>query len=165
VEVFIRGLYPEPLVERDVVSLYPSAARLQPLPHEKTKWVHVTTVDEVHTLEGLRIGRTGALLGVAGGFLPARQYAPACQRQAGPGAAVPLRGAWRAGAGAVVPSGGRPHRLPDEAPTAGRHYTPLLYTPLLKEAGGVRAILEHLGLPPAGARRAPARGPPQAAWC
>ncbi|WP_395856084.1 transposase [Cystobacter fuscus] len=35
----------------------------------------------------------------------------------------------------------------------------------VKEAGGVRAILEHLGLPPAGARRAPARGPPQAAWC
>ncbi|WP_395817576.1 hypothetical protein [Archangium minus] len=50
-EVFIRGLYPAPLVERDVVSLYPSAARHQPLPHEKTKWVHVTTADEVHTLE------------------------------------------------------------------------------------------------------------------
>jgi hypothetical protein len=30
---------------------------------------------------------------------------------------------------------------------------------------GVRAILEHLGLPTAGARWAPARGPPQAAWC
>jgi hypothetical protein len=52
VEVFIRGLYPSSLVERDVVSLYPSAARLQPLPHEKTKWVSVTTVDEVHALEG-----------------------------------------------------------------------------------------------------------------
>jgi hypothetical protein len=35
----------------------------------------------------------------------------------------------------------------------------------VKEAGGVRAILEHLGLPTAGARLAPARGPPQAAWC
>ena len=35
----------------------------------------------------------------------------------------------------------------------------------VNEAGGVRAILEHLGLPPAGARLAPARGPPQAAWC
>ncbi|WP_233262300.1 transposase zinc-binding domain-containing protein [Vitiosangium sp. GDMCC 1.1324] len=33
------------------------------------------------------------------------------------------------------------------------------------EAGGGRAILEHLGLPSAGARLAPARGPPQAAWC
>ncbi|WNG42333.1 ATP-dependent helicase HrpA [Archangium violaceum] len=35
----------------------------------------------------------------------------------------------------------------------------------VKEAGGVRAIVEHLGLPRAGARQAPARGPPQAAWC
>ncbi|WP_164002973.1 transposase [Pyxidicoccus caerfyrddinensis] len=35
----------------------------------------------------------------------------------------------------------------------------------VKEAGGVRAILEHLGLPTAGARLAPARGPPQAAGC
>ena len=32
----------------------------------------------------------------------------------------------------------------------------------VKEAGGVRAILEHLGLPAAGARLAPARGPPPA---
>ncbi|MFE8599814.1 hypothetical protein [Archangium violaceum] len=32
-------------------------------------------------------------------------------------------------------------------------------------SGGVRAILEHLGLPMASARLAPARGPPQAAWC
>ncbi|HEX8698141.1 MAG TPA: transposase, partial [Myxococcaceae bacterium] len=31
--------------------------------------------------------------------------------------------------------------------------------------GGVRAILEHLGLPTACARLAPARGPPQAAGC
>ncbi len=35
----------------------------------------------------------------------------------------------------------------------------------VNEAGGVRAILEHLGLAPAGARLAPARGPPQTAWC
>jgi len=35
----------------------------------------------------------------------------------------------------------------------------------VNEAGGVRAIVEHLGLPPAGERRAPAREPPQAAWC
>jgi hypothetical protein len=32
-------------------------------------------------------------------------------------------------------------------------------------AGGVRAILEHLGLPTASARLAPARGPHKAAWC
>jgi hypothetical protein len=31
--------------------------------------------------------------------------------------------------------------------------------------GGVRGILEHLDLTPAGARRAPARGHPQSAWC
>ncbi len=30
---------------------------------------------------------------------------------------------------------------------------------------GVRAILEHLGLPWQPPRRAPARGPPQSAWC
>jgi len=35
----------------------------------------------------------------------------------------------------------------------------------LKEGGGVGAILEHLGLPMAGARLAPARGPHKAAWC
>jgi hypothetical protein len=35
----------------------------------------------------------------------------------------------------------------------------------VKGARGVRAIVEHLGLPTAGARLAPARGPPQAAWC
>ncbi|HYO57582.1 ATP-dependent helicase HrpA [Archangium sp.] len=32
-------------------------------------------------------------------------------------------------------------------------------------AGGVRAILEHLGVPTAGASLAPAQGPSQAAWC
>jgi hypothetical protein len=35
----------------------------------------------------------------------------------------------------------------------------------VKGAGGVRAILEHLGLPMASAHLAPARGPPQSAWC
>jgi hypothetical protein len=30
---------------------------------------------------------------------------------------------------------------------------------------GVRAILEHLGLPSQPPRLAPARGPPQSAWC
>ncbi|WNG52349.1 ATP-dependent helicase HrpA [Archangium minus] len=34
----------------------------------------------------------------------------------------------------------------------------------VKQARGVRAILEHLGLPMAGARLAPARGPHKAAW-
>ncbi|QDE72530.1 ATP-dependent helicase HrpA [Myxococcus xanthus] len=35
----------------------------------------------------------------------------------------------------------------------------------VKGARGVRAILKHLGLATAGARPAPARGPPQAEWC
>ncbi|SEL32633.1 hypothetical protein SAMN05444354_105224 [Stigmatella aurantiaca] len=35
----------------------------------------------------------------------------------------------------------------------------------VNEAGGVRAILEHLGLPTAGVRLVPAREPPQAAGC
>ncbi|NOK09495.1 ATP-dependent helicase HrpA [Corallococcus exercitus] len=35
----------------------------------------------------------------------------------------------------------------------------------LTAPGGVSAILEHLGLPTAGARLAPALGPLQAAWC
>ena len=35
----------------------------------------------------------------------------------------------------------------------------------VKGAAGVRAILEHLGLPTKSASLAPARAPPQAAWC
>ena len=35
----------------------------------------------------------------------------------------------------------------------------------VKQAGGVRAILEHLGLPTAGASLTPARAPPQGAGC
>ncbi|NOJ83533.1 ATP-dependent helicase HrpA [Myxococcus xanthus] len=35
----------------------------------------------------------------------------------------------------------------------------------VKGAPGLRAIVEHLGLPTACARLAPARGPPQAVWC
>ena len=35
----------------------------------------------------------------------------------------------------------------------------------VKAGVGVRAIVEHLGLATAGARLAPARGPPQSAWC
>jgi hypothetical protein len=35
----------------------------------------------------------------------------------------------------------------------------------LTAPGGVRAILEHLGLPSRLAQLAPAQGPPQLAWC
>ncbi|NPD28814.1 peptidoglycan-binding domain-containing protein [Corallococcus exiguus] len=51
---------------------------------------------------------------------------------------VRLREVWRQAAGLGVREGGPP---------------------------GVRAILEHLGLPTACARLASARGPPQAVWC
>jgi len=40
---------------------------------------------------------------------------------------MPLRGARCAGAGAAVTNGGRPHRLSDEAPAAGRHPAPALH--------------------------------------
>ncbi|WNG35554.1 ATP-dependent helicase HrpA [Archangium violaceum] len=36
---------------------------------------------------------------------------------------------------------------------------------VVNEAGGVRAIVEHLGLPTAGARLAPEHGPLHASWC
>ncbi|WNG23260.1 ATP-dependent helicase HrpA [Cystobacter fuscus] len=35
----------------------------------------------------------------------------------------------------------------------------------MKGARGGQAIVEHLGLPTAGASLAPARAPPQSAWC
>nr|WP_161606568.1 amidohydrolase family protein [Myxococcus xanthus] len=54
-----------------------------------------------------------------------------------------------------------------EARLAGARKTVALAHQLayVKGAPGVRAILEHLGLPTACARLALARGPPQAAWC
>ncbi|PTL74991.1 ATP-dependent helicase HrpA [Vitiosangium sp. GDMCC 1.1324] len=35
----------------------------------------------------------------------------------------------------------------------------------VKGAGGVRAIVEHLGLPTASAHLPPEREPPQSSWC
>ena len=52
VEAFGRGLVIGPVVERDVVSLYPSAALLQPLPNEATKWKRVTDIVDVMHMEG-----------------------------------------------------------------------------------------------------------------
>jgi hypothetical protein len=51
-EALVRGFVQGPVVELDVRSLYPSAALLQPLPNENTRWQRVTTVDEVRELEG-----------------------------------------------------------------------------------------------------------------
>ena len=44
---------------------------------------------------------------------------------------MPLRGTRCSGAGALVASGGRPHRLADEAPAARRHHAPRPLTPAL----------------------------------
>jgi len=40
-EAFVHGLWSEPVEERDIRSLYPSAACLQPLPNAKTKWFQI----------------------------------------------------------------------------------------------------------------------------
>jgi hypothetical protein len=191
-----------------------------------------------------------------GGLLPARPYAPACQRRAGTGAAMPLRGTRCAGAGTFVTSedgrityrmkrplpDGTTHllftglellrRLASLVPppranltrfhgvfAAGAKLRPVLVpqagaeeasarlevaaskermkerTPrvdwaellcrtfdfdafvcvrcggrrrvltYVKAGGGVRAIVQHLGLATAGARLAPAPGPLHASWC
>lgn len=55
VEAFVRGLVRTPVVERDVTSLYPSAALLQPLPTEKTKWLEIKTLKDVADLEGFAV--------------------------------------------------------------------------------------------------------------
>lgn len=51
-EAFVRGLVEGPVVERDVVSLYPHAALLQALPNERTKWKRVTSVGDIEGMEG-----------------------------------------------------------------------------------------------------------------
>jgi LSD1 subclass zinc finger protein len=55
----------------------------------------------------------------------------------------------------------RPFLVPKQVSCGGRRRV-LAY---VKGAAGVRAILEHLGLPTKSASLAPARAPPQAAWC
>ena len=158
-------------------------------PHAPARWVlHVDVPPAVlatggaddrqlHALE--RMSRQGDGHAARNGSCMCRSLRMGC------GTAMPLRGARCAGAGAAVTSGGRPHRLPNEAPAAGRHHAPALHRAGILTTCGVpgasasgkphevprrlrsrrKAILEHLGLPMAGARLAPARGPPQAAWC
>lgn len=53
VEAFSRGLIIGPVVERDVSSLYPSAALLQPLPNEHTRWSEIRRIEEVFAMEGV----------------------------------------------------------------------------------------------------------------
>lgn len=52
VEAYVRGLVVRPLVEMDVVGLYPHAAILQPLPNDRTQWRRVRDVVDIETHEG-----------------------------------------------------------------------------------------------------------------
>src|SRR2546422_5405125 len=47
-----RGLLKEPVQLYDVVSLYPSAAALQPLPNARTKWIEFSSIEGTAGLEG-----------------------------------------------------------------------------------------------------------------
>ena len=51
-EAYGRGLLVEEVEQYDVVSLYPSAAILQPLPNANTKWIEFASVEESTGLEG-----------------------------------------------------------------------------------------------------------------
>ncbi len=70
VEAYVRGLVEQPVVEWDVVSLYPTAALMQPLPSAQTKWVEVTTLAAVLTHEGFGTFRFRFPGGVAYPCLP-----------------------------------------------------------------------------------------------
>jgi hypothetical protein len=51
-EAFGRGLYVGPVVMWDVISLYPHAALLQPLPNDKTEWKSLARLEDVVQAEG-----------------------------------------------------------------------------------------------------------------
>ena len=51
-EAYVRGLIKGDFEYRDVVSLYPSASLLQPLPNENTKWIQFSSLKEALPLEG-----------------------------------------------------------------------------------------------------------------
>lgn len=51
-EAYGRGLVVQPMVEYDAVSLYPTAALLQPLPYHRTKWVQLTNDSDLDQHEG-----------------------------------------------------------------------------------------------------------------
>jgi len=51
-EAYVRGLTKGDFEYRDVVSLYPSVALLQPLPTENTKWIQFSSLEEALPLEG-----------------------------------------------------------------------------------------------------------------
>jgi len=99
------------------------------------------------TCVGRGLGRAvsaseGAPVGLSQGLQPARKHAPARQRQAVPGGAVPVWGARCLGAGALRGGGGRAHRLPNEAAPAGGHPAPTLHW------DGTAPLPDPLGAPP-----------------
>jgi len=51
-ECFFHGLIKGHFRYYDVVSLYPSASMLQPLPNKDTEWLRFTSLDDIHNLEG-----------------------------------------------------------------------------------------------------------------
>lgn len=51
-EAFIRGFYSHPVEERDVRSMYPTAARSMGLPNGHTRWTPVTDVAQFAGMEG-----------------------------------------------------------------------------------------------------------------
>lgn len=51
-EAFVTGLLVEPVVERDVAAMYPSAAMSQPLPCAKSRWYPVRSPRDVERMEG-----------------------------------------------------------------------------------------------------------------
>lgn len=51
-EAYGRGLIVQPMVEYDAVSLYPTAALLQPLPNQRTRWVRLTDASDLDEYEG-----------------------------------------------------------------------------------------------------------------
>ncbi len=56
-ESFIRGLYPHRVVERDVRSMYPHAAKAIGLPNRRTRWETVTSPDGFQGREGFALIR------------------------------------------------------------------------------------------------------------
>jgi hypothetical protein len=77
------------LVER-VLPHVPYRQRTLSFPH-RVRWVLLKEKGLLSDV--LTLFLQAAAVRLAGGFLPARQHAPACQRQAGTGTAMPLRGA------------------------------------------------------------------------
>lgn len=71
-ESFIRGLYPNRVVERDVRSMYPHAAKAIGLPNYRTRWETVTSPDGFQRREGFALIRFAFAPGTERPCLPVR---------------------------------------------------------------------------------------------